>query len=379
MNRFAAFAEQEENTVAAPQKQQAAPKETKKVVVKKPKTAEAGPRFTTGQDDGDYQQTTGERQQTRGGRGGRGGDRPRGGDGERGGYRGRGGDGEGRGRGRGGRGRGRGGQEGGDRPRTARPQGQGAGEGAEDINAEVPQERRTQRREGGNHRGAGGFGPRDQEHRHVGKAREEFHPFDRKSGTGAGKKDQKKGGHGKGNWGTAEDDVKQAVEGEVAEKKEETTAEETKEQRPRRERREKEQEPEKVESEEEVGFTLQDYLNQKAAKGTLATATLREHEKLDTKEKTSTFEGKKELHSTNSTTLGGDVLHAKAKTSDYDLLGFQAGKDDDDFVERRGRGGRGGRGRGGADRGAPRVGNQGGRGGRKGGKLIVDDNEFPAL
>lgn len=174
--------------------------------------------------------------------------------------------------------------------------------------------------------------------------------------------------------------MKQA-EGEVTEKKEETTAEETKEQRPRRERREKEQEPEKVESEEEVGFTLQDYLNQKAAKGSLATATLREHEKLDSKEKTSAFEGKKDLHSTNATTLGGDVLHAKAKTSDYDLLGFQAGKDDDEFVERRGgRGGRGGRGRGGADRGAPRASNQGGRtGGRKGGKLIVDDNEFPAL
>jgi hypothetical protein len=74
-------------------------------------------------------------------------------------------------------------------------------------------------------------------------------------------------------------------------------------------------------------------------------------------------------------------LHAKAKTADYDLLGFQAGKDDDDFEARRGRGGRGGRGRG--DRGT-QGGDRGGRGGqrqggRKGGKLIVDDNEFPAL
>lgn len=64
------------------------------------------------------------------------------------------------------------------------------------------------------------------------------------------------------------------------------------------------------------------------------------------------------------------------------MLGFSAGRDDDDIngdrPDRRGRGGRGGRGRGDrvfADRGAQR----GGRGGRKGGKLIVDDEEFPAL
>lgn len=73
-------------------------------------------------------------------------------------------------------------------------------------------------------------------------------------------------------------------------------------------------------------------------------------------------------------------LHAKAKTADYELLGFHGGKDEEEFVERRGRGGRGGRGRGDRptqtrDQGAPKT----GRGGRKGGKLVVDDNEFPAL
>jgi hypothetical protein len=73
----------------------------------------------------------------------------------------------------------------------------------------------------------------------------------------------KKGGYGKGNWG---DETKPIVEGETPAT--EGTNEDTTE--PRRERRERKPEPvpEKVEEEEEVGFTLQDYLNQKAAKTT---------------------------------------------------------------------------------------------------------------
>ena len=57
------------------------------------------------------------------------------------------------------------------------------------------------------------------------------------------------------------------------------------------------------------------------------------------------------------------------------LLGFQAPVDDD-FEERRGAGGRGGRGRGGPRE--PREPRQGGRKGR-GGKLVIDDDAFPAL
>lgn len=42
--------------------------------------------------------------------------------------------------------------------------------------------------------------------------------------------------------------------------------------------------PEKVESEEEEGFTLQDYLNQKAAKNVKLTAdSIRQHESVNTK------------------------------------------------------------------------------------------------
>lgn len=134
MNRFAVFADAQEETAAAPQKQAAPPKETKKIVVKKAPRPDA----PKAQADGEEYQTTTDRTNQRG-RGGRGGDRPRtGGDGERGGYRGRGGDrprGEGRGRGRGGRGRG--GHDG-DRPRTAAVGGEN-----EDINATVPQEKKT--------------------------------------------------------------------------------------------------------------------------------------------------------------------------------------------------------------------------------------------
>jgi hypothetical protein len=88
----------------------------------------------------------------------------------------------------------------------------------------------------------------------------------------------KKGGHGKGNWGDA---TKPATEEGTEEVVEGAAAEEQK--RPRRERKE-EVVPEKVESEEEEGFTLQDYLNQKAAKNVKLTAdTTRQHETLNTK------------------------------------------------------------------------------------------------
>lgn len=349
MNRFSAFAVEDEQPAGAqPVKAQAPPKETKKVVVKKPKAE--GQNRPQGQDDGEYQTTTDSRQTQRGGRGGRGGDRPRG-DAERGGRGGR-GRGEGRGgRGRGnGEGRGRGGNRGrgGDRPVTSGAEG--------DINAEVNQERRTQRERR----------PRNEEHRNEGKDHDGLPFFERKQAH-PDRKDYKKGGHGKGNWG----DDKKPVEGAEG-------AEETKE--PRRERREKKPEvvAEPEEEVEEVGFTYADYLNQKSEKNAnLTVAQQREHDKLNTKNLQQL-----KVEDTHITTQESHLtqadLHAKAKTADYDLLGFSAGRDEDEFVERRGgrdRGGRGGRGRG-SDR---PQGNRPQGGGRKGGKLVVNDNEFPAL
>lgn len=59
-----------------------------------------------------------------------------------------------------------------------------------------------------------------------------------------------------------------------------------------------------------------------------------------------------------------------------DLLGFKAGVDDGDQFEARG--GRGGRGRGDRAQRPERPQTQR-TGGRRGGKIVVDDNEFPAL
>jgi hypothetical protein len=75
-------------------------------------------------------------------------------------------------------------------------------EGGEDVATEGGDEgvyrQRKERVEGG-------------EHRFEGKKREQFHPYDRKDGTGRGR-GISKGGHGKGNWGTTEDETKVATE-----------------------------------------------------------------------------------------------------------------------------------------------------------------------
>ena len=45
-----------------------------------------------------------------------------------------------------------------------------------------------------------------------GKRSEKWHPLDRKSGTGRGKRDMVKEGYGKGNWGTPQDEARQAID-----------------------------------------------------------------------------------------------------------------------------------------------------------------------
>jgi len=96
--------------------------------------------------------------------------------------------------------------------------------------------------------------------------------MDRKDGTGKGRRGDKKDGHGKGNWGKD----KEAGDAENQEEK--------KEERPRREKKEEKVE-EPVVEEEEVGFTLDDYMNAKKAKstGVQMQKAGRDHEKLDQK------------------------------------------------------------------------------------------------
>merc|ERR1719148_500750 len=270
VNRFTSFADPEEVAATAAAQQQQSQKKTtaanatKKVVIKK------APARAADADEEAFASVT-DRPQTvgRGGRGGRGrgdGERREGGDRVEGG-RGRGGDGESRGRGerRGGRGRGdgesrgRGERRGGDRE-GGRGRGEGRGRGPPRLDADGNEIARPERRE----------------RKFEGKPREEAHPMDKQDGTGRGRRGDRKDGERRGGWG----DKKPVAEGETEENKDGAPAEEEK-RAPRREREPRE--PVVVEEQEEVGFTLDDYINQKSAKGTglLAdTKVARDHEKV---------------------------------------------------------------------------------------------------
>jgi len=291
-NRFGAFADEE--VVAAEIKQTkvaakaAEPK--KKVVVKVAKApVEEGEEFEKVENKN--QATRGAQRGGRGGdrRGGRGGDRggrgdrPRG-DGERGGDR---------------RGRGRG-----DRPRTAMPI---IGEDGQEIARPERAERR------------GGRG-----NKFEGKAREDAHPMDRHDGTGRGRRGDKKGGHGKANWGKDGDN------------------EESKEEKPVRERKPREEpKPEPVVVEEEVGFTLDDYMAAKQAKtqGLYKKNDVRQHEKLDAKN-IKDLDYKHEEMATTKLVKVVDTMATKPNQGN-NLFGFQAAADDEPV--RSTRGGRGDR------------------------------------
>jgi len=365
-NRFGAFAE--EDTVAAEVKQvQAAAKAAepkKKITVKVAKApvqeAEGAEEFEKVQN----RTQTGFRGAERGGRGGRGGDRRGGRGGDRGGRGGRpeGAQGERREGGERPAGRGRG-----QRPKTADTTSP-AVEGEEGPVTQADRPERAERR-GGERRGRGERGP----NRFEGKAREDAHPLDRQDGTGRGRRGDKKGGHGKGNWG-------KPVEGEtpVVEEGKEATNGEAKPEKERRERKPREEQP-KPEPvvEEEVGFTLDDYIAAQKAKsqGLLKKAEVRGKEKIDTKNIKESDIVHTEQQVTIQKNLPVGQTYATVRGSGAELFGFQNTKDEGEEYEARGKGGRGGRG---GDR--PRNDRpQTQRGGRKGGKIIVDDNEFPAL
>lgn len=98
----------------------------------------------------------------------------------------------------------------------------------------------------------------------------------------------------------------------------------------------------------------------------------RDHEKIT--EKVQSRDGQKQYVTQIDNQLKGRDMHAIKPDANANLLGFQA-VPEDDFEERRAA--RGGRGRGGRDqpRNEPR---QGGRKGR-GGRIVIDDNDFPTL
>lgn len=318
-NRFANFADADEvkaEQVHAPKAK--AQEKPKKQVIRVQKNNDNAPK------EGDEFQAVADKQQAaaRGSDNRRGGDR-RGGRGGRGGERG-----------------GRGGERGG-RPRTAAVDGE---EGAA----------RVERAERGGER-----------KRFEGKAREDAHPMDRQDGTGRGRRGDRKGGAAsKGNWG----DNKKAdgADGEEPRERRERKPREPREPREKKEHQhEEEKKPEPVVEEEEVGFTLDDYMVQKKTDG-LKKNEVRKHAKIDDKNvKENANKDTSLFAATPEFSLAGNQTHKQSAGAGAELLGFGNVNYDDDF-----------RGPRGADRPQQRPAQ---RGGRKGGKLVVNDNEFPTL
>lgn len=174
--------------------------------------------------------------------------------------------------------------------------------------------------------------------------------YDRKDGTGAGKRGDKKGGHGRANWGR---------DGEYRQKGE---PKEEKEAKPEEEKKEKEEEEVKY-IEEIIGVSMEDYFKERVV--TQKKAPGREAQKISAK-----VEEKKEGKEKQSTTVQNTYLKgtvAKTTTANAGLLGIKA---DDDTDARPARGGeRGG------DAGAQR----GGRRQNPKHALKKTEEDFPTL
>lgn len=134
---------------------------------------------------------------------------------------------------------------------------------------------------------------------------------------------------------------------------------------------EKKEEP-KVEYVEEIlGYSLDDYLSNKA---TVARKAAREAEAI--KGQKVEAGAKKAAVTTIVTNLSGADTYAKVADPNVALLGFGSVAQEEPVAERRERGGRGGRGRGGNQQTAPR---QGGRRPNAKQALKLTEEDFPAL
>lgn len=234
---------------------------------------------------------------------------------------------------------------GGERPQTGRGRGEGGPRGRGD---------RGNRGDRGGPRGRGGARPRtgvprlDAEGNPVveldkrqregfqGKARGD-HPYDKHSGAGRGtrKPAERKGGHGKGNWGDRPDAAHKRgrTDGDQGEdaNREQTDAPDTSalaEDKPEKvEKVEEEKVPESEQVVEEViGVSLDDFLKTKTFK---AKAQARQAEGIKDA-KVQALGREKEKQSTML--IAKDVKKDIGRVGAHELLGFQAGGDDDDSV-----------------------------------------------
>jgi len=217
------------------------------------------------------------------------------------------------------------------------------------------------------------------EEKYFGDRREPYHPYDRKSGTGRGR-ELHKGGHGKGNWGDTNDEVKtnaEGVEGTTETKEEGKTAEP----KPEGEKEEgtkvddiyEEERRKRMEEEEKEKNlrTLDDFLaGKKVSQFKKEARKAEEVKKTNIEKKT---EGKDKISTLNNQLKDQDVYSVSVgQSAENKLLGF-VGEQDEYERGPRDRGGYGG------ERGG--YGGGRGRGGqRKGGnKLYMNEEEFPTL
>lgn len=222
-------------------------------------------------------------------------------------------------------------------------------------NPNGPKPQQGGRRQAANNEAAGvDAKPRRERKPFQGKAREDAHPYDRRSGTGRGRRPtEKKDGHGKGNWGD-KPDGEYKKKGAATEEAKPEAVEEVKEEA---------KEEAKVEVIEEIiGYSLDEVRAQKA---TVARKQARASEQIKDKITGDQFT-KTEKASTLRENQYKMQVHAKTGNAEAALLGFGGSTE-----ERQGS--RPTRGRGGAQ--GPR------QGGRKNARqaLKLTDQDFPAL
>jgi hypothetical protein len=211
-----------------------------------------------------------------------------------------------------------------------------------------------------------GAGDKPRERRpFAGKPREEAHPMDKHSGAGRGRRaENKRDGHGKGNWGDKEE-VAYKKKGEAGEEEEKVTEK-------------KVEEPKVIVKEEIVGVSIDDFFAGKDRKGK---AEARATEGIKGA-KVEQNQGEK-VH--QSTVMQNQYLKGvAAKTADVEvakLTGFGSIADEDFSGDNRGdrgdrRGGRGGRG---GARGGAADAQKGGRRQNPRQALKKTEEDFPTL
>lgn len=232
-----------------------------------------------------------------------------------------------------------------------------------------------------------------------GKAREEGHPYDRRDGTGAARRGDRKAGFGRGGWGERPDQIykrkgedDEEFAHDVTKPKQQHGRGGHTQHRPQRDHKDKEEKKEKEEEkaevqvvEEVIGYSLDEVIGQRAQATGRKEARAPEGVK---GEKVQALDAEKVKQSTvQQNQYAKDTLAKQADpNNDNVLLGFSQVPDEDD--ERRGgkRGGRGGHGGHGHGHGHAQEKRDhghahGNKGGRKNAKqaLKMTEDDYPSL